>query len=163
MGSGKSHVGQLLAQRLQKDFWDLDKIIVAQSGKSIKAIFAEKNGEMHFRQLEAEILRQTYFFKSAIIALGGGTPCFFNNMLWLKQHGQTIYLQASPKILAQRLMPEKSDRPLISHITSIQKLTTFIEQKLAERVVFYQQAQYTQNTDNLIPPEIAEQLTILLK
>ncbi len=161
MGSGKSSIGIRLAQKWQRPFLDLDQQITQNTGQSISSLFADY-GEAYFRKLEADTLHKTAALNSTIIALGGGTPCFFDNMSWLNAHGKTIYLYTSPPILAQRLMPERATRPLIAHIDNLPALTDFIEQKLAERSPFYQQATHVLNTDKLIIDDIINKLNSII-
>ncbi|MFN7119620.1 MAG: shikimate kinase [Saprospiraceae bacterium] len=139
MGSGKSHVGQQLAKRLTLPFIDLDEWIEQQQQRPIREIFAE-HGEAAFRQLEQQALHETVHLENAIISTGGGTPCFFDNMSWMNQHGVTIYLEVPVPILVQRLLPQRAKRPLIKDLEA-SELADFIHQKLAERVPFYEQAQ----------------------
>ena len=145
MGSGKSFVGRRLAMALEWPFIDLDEQIVASAGQSIVDIFAN-SGEQTFRKLEQTALHQTSHFEKAIISTGGGAPCFFDNISWMNQQGITIYLNADPSLLASRLAPQRMHRPLIKDLDDHQ-LITFIEQKLAERNVFYTQAKYLLSFD----------------
>jgi len=138
MGCGKSYWGKRLADRLNLPFIDLDDFIVAQSGKNMVDIFAEK-GESGFRTVEKQALHALATFDTAIVATGGGTPCFFDNMVWMNQIGTTIYLKASPTLLADRLQHEKEFRPLLATIPDLE-LERFIEKKVAERSAFYSQA-----------------------
>jgi len=88
MGSGKSFLGRRLANALQLPFLDLDDYLEEWSGRSIPRIF-EESGEEAFRKLESEALRDTARLPSAVIACGGGTPCFGDNMAWMNAHGIT--------------------------------------------------------------------------
>ena len=113
MGSGKSLIGKKLAEKLQFKFLDLDTAIEEYAGKSVAEIFVEK-GEAAFREMEQKMVRQTDKLQNTIIATGGGTPCFYENMDWMNKHGLTIFLEVSPEILAQRLKGEKQKRPLLA-------------------------------------------------
>ena len=139
MGSGKSYWGRRLADAWQMPFVDLDERIVAEQGKSIPEIFQEQ-GEAAFREMERAALHALAQFPPAIVATGGGTPCFFDNMDWMNSRGLTIYLKASPALLAARLLPEKKRRPLLANIPD-SALEAFIAQKLEERMPFYNLAQ----------------------
>jgi shikimate kinase len=108
-------------------------------GKTISQIFSE-SGEMEFRKMEAEYLRKTAQFSNSVIATGGGTPCFFENMEWMNNNGITIFLNASPGLISLRLATEKAKRPLLNSLTD-EELAGFIQKKLAERIAFYHQAQ----------------------
>jgi shikimate kinase len=139
MGSGKTHWGRIWSSLHSFSFVDLDHSIEKEEGKSIAKIF-EEQGEHHFRQLETTMLRSFEEHQNMIIACGGGTPCFNNNMQWMNEHGITVYLKATPKQLAVRLAKEQEQRPLL-HSIDKHELENFIEQKLIEREPFYNQAQ----------------------
>lgn len=140
MGAGKTTLGKGLAGLLDRPFFDLDDLIEAQEGRTIKELFADK-GETYFREREhhlvlslAEILPS-----QVILACGGGTPCFFDNMIYLNRIGETIYLQISPKVLAQRLSAQRAERPILADIPAAD-LPTVIARRVAQREPFYQQA-----------------------
>lgn len=138
MGSGKTTLGKKLAQKLGFSFADLDERISAYTGKTISELFASL-GEAGFRKLEQEILHTTQKEDKLVVSTGGGAPCFFDNMDWMNREGKTVYLHVAPKALASRLEQSKTERPLIGHRKG-EELVTFIEEKLAEREVFYQKA-----------------------
>lgn len=138
MGSGKSHVGKRLADKMAYPFVDLDNWIEEKQQKSIRQLF-EAIGEAAFRKIEQKALHDMAQFPSAIVACGGGTPCFFDNMHWMNANGITIYLQTSLDILAARLASAKAQRPLLKDLDE-NSLRQFISDKLAERSPFYQQA-----------------------
>lgn len=142
MGSGKSTVGKALAQKLDRDFIDLDDDIESQQGRLIREIFKEK-GELFFRKLEKDTLEGWLKEKGKIIATGGGSPIFYENAALMNQHGHTFYLQLSPKILADRLWGEKNHRPIIAHLEKKDQLIEFIAKHLFERNAFYQKAHHT--------------------
>ncbi len=147
MGSGKTYTGSRLALQLEFPFIDLDQYIVEQAGKSIVQIF-EEDGEDYFRELERQSLHQMLEHENAVIGCGGGTPCFFDNMQWMKQHGKTIYLTLPAGILEKRLLKEKDHRPLIKNLDNDGQLRAYIDSKLAERNPFYHQADIIFNADN---------------
>lgn len=138
MGSGKSHVGRKLAKYLRVPLLDLDAQIELQTKTTINDIFAKK-GETYFRLIERHILHETAFTSPSIIATGGGTPCFFDNIQWMNRRGTCVFLDASLDVLVQRLWKGRLKRPLIRSLTQAQ-LPTFIEHKLAQRRHFYEQA-----------------------
>ncbi|MCB0553376.1 MAG: shikimate kinase [Phaeodactylibacter sp.] len=146
MGSGKSYVGRQLADILHWPFYDLDSLIEQQEQAAVRTIFEQK-GEAHFRQIEREVLHTTAIYPKAIIACGGGTPCFFDNMGWMKAHGLAIYLRAPAEVLYCRLSKQQEQRPLLKGMDG-PGLLAFIANKLAEREPFYQQANivYQQRT-----------------
>ena len=138
MGSGKSHVGKKLAASLYCPFVDLDQAIERYADKKIREIFADE-GEAYFRLIERRALQDTAFGPTRIVATGGGTPCFFDNMRWINQRGLAIYLDATPKVLAERLWKGRAKRPLLNGLDQ-SSLLNFIEKKIKERSLFYEQA-----------------------
>ncbi|MDP1844631.1 MAG: shikimate kinase [Sediminibacterium sp.] len=138
MGSGKSYWKQELAKLCKTGGYDLDFIIEAEEEKTIAEIF-EENGEPYFRKSEAKLLRWFGEKKAFVLATGGGTPCFHDNMNWMNQQGTTIWIDEPLDTLVSRLLPEKSHRPLIAHLNDMQ-LYHFLENKLAERRAFYSQS-----------------------
>ncbi len=138
MGSGKSHTGKRLAKLLNASFTDLDEWIEHREQASVREIFANK-GEHYFRQAEQLALHDMARFDEAVIACGGGTPCFFDNMQWMNEHGLTIYLKAPVKVLASRLRAQQEQRPLLKGLDA-PGLRQFIGPILLEREAYYQQA-----------------------
>lgn len=139
MGSGKTYWGKKLSQKLKLPFFDLDRVIEEKEGKSIAAIFAEM-GEEYFRMLEKEVLHLvTESHESFVMACGGGTPCFFNNIDYMRSRGTTVWLNCSVESLYNRLVKEKEKRPLI-RIFSDEELRSYIIKKNSDRKIFYQQA-----------------------
>lgn len=141
MGCGKSYWSQKLATQLDFQFIDLDAYIEEAEGQTIATIFAEQ-GEATFRKIEKQHLQTVPLGESrAIVALGGGTPCFFDNMAYANEVGTTIYLQTPTDILVDRLWQNSQNRPLLQG-KSKEALQLFIEQKVAERQRYYEQATY---------------------
>ena len=139
MGSGKTYWGKVWAQQNGLYFYDLDETIETKEGRSIATIF-EKEGEAYFRSIETEALQHFSDKDACIIACGGGTACFNDNIQWMNEHGTTVYLAASPTYILSRVKEEKDKRPLINKLNEAE-LLFFIEQKLKEREPFYKQAQ----------------------
>jgi len=139
MGCGKSHTGKKLAQLLDCPVIDLDTLIEEQAGMEISEIFA-REGEKSFRLREQKALHETAKSEHLIIACGGGAPCFFDNMNWMKKHGLTVYLQTSVETLVEHLLPGREHRPLIAALSE-EELPLFIEKKLFAREPVYLQAQ----------------------
>ena len=138
MGSGKTHWGRIWAKHSALDFFDLDEAIAVQEKKSIEAIFDE-DGEALFREKESRLLRTFGEKENCIIACGGGTACFHDNMSWMNAHGTTVYLKTTASQIMERVETEKHTRPLIKKLNKAEILF-FIEQKLKEREPYYQQA-----------------------
>nr|WP_067056054.1 shikimate kinase [Mucilaginibacter sp. L294] len=141
MGCGKTSWGRKLAVGLGYEFIDLDHTLEAKAGATVAEYFAS-HGEEAFRKLESEILKTTDYSENTVVSTGGGLPCFFDNMDWINSHGQSLYIQLSPKALASRLENAKTPRPVLQGKTG-DKLVEFIEYKLAEREGFYLKAKHT--------------------
>jgi len=154
MGSGKSFLGRWLSEKYNLNFLDLDEYIEESMNLSIPQIFS-RIGEDGFRENEANLLRKTVDFSNNIISCGGGTPCFYDNMEWIKDYGISIYLKTSEELLFKRLNNQKSGRPLISGMSD-DDLRNFISMKLTEREIFYKQADYIhlQWEDNVTPLDL---------
>lgn len=159
MGSGKSTIGQQLAAVLDYEFIDLDHYITKKEGDSISEIFNNK-GEIYFRKIENHYLKDIISKKENIVlSLGGGTPCYANNMAVLNTDKVTsYYLKLPPASLANRLFFEKENRPLISHIKTKEALQEYIAIHLFERQSYYERATNTLKTDDVSVKEIIEQV-----
>lgn len=138
MGSGKSVVGKLIAESLGRPFYDTDKFIEKKTNKLVSEIF-EASGESTFRRYETECLVELMKLEPAIIAVGGGLPCYENNMELLLQSGSVIYLNTSLLTLIKRLKNEREFRPLLAKLSDAEFHPT-IEAMLSERVWFYKKA-----------------------
>jgi len=141
MGSGKTHWGKRWSQAYQIPFVDLDDAIEAAEGKTIPDIFAT-HGEQYFRDIETKILRDLSQKKNIIIACGGGTPCFHDNMKWMNDHGITIYVTAPAEVIMKRVMVQQDKRPLLKDMNPIE-LLAYIEQTIEKREPYYSQAKIT--------------------
>lgn len=139
MGSGKTHWGRYLSQKLGIPFFDLDEQVVEHAGKPIPEIFATE-GEELFRLQEKDVLHLiTESHESFVMACGGGSPCYFNNIEYMQQSGTTVWINTAPEILFQRLVKEKEKRPLIKELSD-EQLRSFIGKKYADRRIYYEQA-----------------------
>jgi len=141
MGAGKTTVGKALAKDLGLTFYDLDWYIESRRRMTVPQIFAER-GEEGFRKIEYNMLHEVAEFEDVVLSCGGGTPCFFDNMDYLNQQGQVVYLKATPEVLYKHLKMGKVERPLLKG-KSEGELLDFITRQLATREPFYFKAQYT--------------------
>ena len=141
MGAGKTTIGKALSKELGIVFYDLDWYIESRMRKTVSEIFAER-GEEGFRQIEYNMLHEVAEFEDVIISCGGGTPCFFDNMDYLNQQGQVVYLKAEPEVLYKHLLMAKVERPLLKG-KSKEELLKFIKEQLEKREPFYTKAHYT--------------------
>ena len=141
MGAGKTTIGKALSKELGITFYDLDWYIESRMRKTVSEIFAER-GEEGFRKIEYNMLHEVAEFEDVIISCGGGTPCFFDNMDYLNQQGQVVYLKAEPEVLYKHLQMAKVERPLLKG-KSKEELLTFIKEQLEKREPFYTKARYT--------------------
>lgn len=140
MGSGKSYWTKKLSKKLKIGGYDLDFLIESHEERTIAEIF-EEDGEAYFRKTEAKLLRWFAEKKAFILATGGGTPCYEENMKWMNKQGVTVWIDEPVEVLAERLQPEKAHRPLIRDLSDDQ-IRSFLENKLAERRIFYEQATF---------------------
>lgn len=151
MGSGKSHWGRQISTQMKIPYFDLDEQIVDAEGLSIPDIFA-RYGEEYFRMKEKDVLETLIDeHASVVISTGGGTPCFFNNIELMKKKGTVVWLNTHVEVLLQRLLREKTKRPLIKDIAD-EDLKNYIIRKLNERRMYYQQSDLTVDNENSISP-----------
>lgn len=147
MGSGKTYWGKKWAQGLGREFIDLDDLLEKEERQTIAEIFAGK-GEAYFRRLETDTLRRLGKRNDLLIATGGGTPCFDDNISWMNNNGTTVYLRSSPANIAARLVIEKEKRPLLKNLND-NELLFYITEKIKERELFYNQAKIILDVDDL--------------
>ena len=158
MGAGKTTITKLLANDLCLPFYDTDKEIEKIKKSSVSEIF-KKDGEIHFRMLETELLKNIN--KNSIIACGGGLPIHNNNMGLINSKGISIYLKASNKCLFKRLKNEKKNRPLIANKSNIE-LKIYIKNDLQNRSPFYNLAKHTILVDNKSTEEVLREVNSLI-
>jgi shikimate kinase len=147
MGSGKTHWGKQLSQRLGMPFFDLDEVIINEEKRTIADIFTE-SGEEYFRFKEKETLENLVDDNlSAIISCGGGTPCFFNNIEYMKKYGLVVWLNTNIDVLGNRLLKQRSHRPVLASISD-GELRAYIVKKMNERRMYYEQADLIIDNEN---------------
>lgn len=147
MCAGKTTVGRALAKELGQVFYDLDWYIEERFHTRISQIFAEE-GENKFRDKEQRMLHEVAEFENIVLACGGGTPCFFDNMDYMNQAGETFYLKASVNTIISHLKISKGERPLLKGMEN-EELSAFITQQLEQREPFYAKAKHTIDVDVL--------------
>lgn len=147
MGCGKSTLGRNLAKRCDIEFIDLDDYIESKAGKKIREIFADE-GEAAFRELERRTLVEVSGRDNVLVACGGGTPCFGDNMALMNERGLTVLLQASHERLLERLKRGRAKRPLIANLSD-EELDAFITEQLAKRMPHYSKAAVTFDSTTL--------------
>lgn len=153
MGSGKSTLGKKLAKKLNQPFYDLDALIEKAANKSIIEIF-EHEGQEYFRELEQHTLKElTNNNNDFVLALGGGTPCFYDNMNFINANGCSIYLKYNSGILCSRLINAKAERPLLKDKPD-EQLKSFIDEKLIEREKFYLKSRFIIENKNITTNDI---------
>ena len=147
MGAGKTTLGKALAKDLNISFIDLDQYIERRYMKSVSQIFALK-GEQGFREIESRMLREVGEFDDVIVSCGGSTPLIGDNMEYMLQHGQTVYLKCDNDTLLRRLKVARSQRPLIASKTD-DELAAFIESETKRREPGYLRAEFICPGDRL--------------
>lgn len=158
MASGKSTIGKILAKELNLSFIDLDNYISDREQMSIPEIFTQK-GEIYFRKIETkyllEVLEKEQEF---ILSLGGGTPCYGNNMeIILNSDAASVYLKASIPTITERIRTGKRKRPLVAHLSN-EELPEFIGKHLFERQFYYLQSNHSIAVDGKQKYEIVDDL-----
>tara|TARA_B100000401_G_scaffold284780_1_gene194637 strand:- start:313 stop:810 length:498 start_codon:yes stop_codon:yes gene_type:complete len=147
MGAGKTTIGRDLANSMNFKFIDLDEYIEKKENSTVFDIF-NKKGEKHFRHLEHYSLKELILLNNIVIATGGGTPCFFDNISIMNKYGLTIYINVDYQTLLSRIKKTKDKRPLLKNIDDKQMLN-FITKKVTEREIYYKQSKKIVNYKNL--------------
>ena len=138
MASGKTNLGREMAAISGMGFADLDELFESPYRISIFEFFG-KYGEDLFRKLERGILLETATMENMVISTGGVTPCFFENMEFIREHGRSVYLKMPVSQLAGRLSSVKKKRPLLKQVQP-DEMTGHVERQVGERERFYLQA-----------------------
>lgn len=137
-----------MARIMRVPFVDTDEALTASNGMEVTEIF-RAHGESGFRKREHEVLRAVSATDGTrVIATGGGTPCFEDNMAFMLSQGTVVYFKVAPSALIPRLMAKRKNRPLLEQVSE-DALPGFIEQHLAEREAHYMQAHITVDADAL--------------
>lgn len=156
-GSGKTYWVKTLAKKLKCGGYDLDNLVELSEEKTINEIF-EEDGEAFFRKAEAEVLRWFVQKKIYVLATGGGTPCFHQNMDWMNSQGLTIWLNEPLSLIASRLFAEKAHRPLIKDLDDV-GIEKFLSDKLEERKPYYSQAKLIIDQPGITEKELFKLIT----
>ena len=156
MGAGKSTTARRLANRLGWEVVDTDDMFEAKYKISVCDFF-HKYDEPLYRKLESEVLKETGSMENVVVATGGGTACFFDNMEWMNAHGTTVFLRISEQAVVDRLVHAKRKRPLAIGKTE-EELTEFVQRHYTERLPFYEQARLTVKAENLDLDDLVNQL-----
>ena len=159
MGCGKSELGKKISISRSISFIDLDHFIEEKEKSSISSIF-RKHGELYFRKKERFYLEMLFESDNdALISLGGGAPCYFDNMDFINsfENKTTVYLKTSPKELTRRLFDQRSQRPMISHLETSDALLEFISKHLFERTFYYLKSDKHLVTDGKTTDQLVEE------
>ena len=159
MGSGKTSALKHLANKMSWQGIDLDRLFEEKYKISVQDFF-HKYDEAAFRKLESQLLKDTINLNNVIIATGGGTPCFFDNMEWMNTNGTTVFLKVAPMTAVHRLMQSKKKRPLIEGKNE-QEVIEFVNKHYGDRMKFYEQAHITVKGESLDVEEIISELRLL--
>ena len=147
MGAGKTTLGKAFARAMGLTFIDLDWYIEERFHKTVRELFTER-GEDAFRDLERRMLHEAGEFEDVVISVGGGTPCFFDNVDYMNSVGETVFLDVDIRVLFRRLKIAKQQRPLLDG-KSDEELMLFIHEALQKRLPFYTRAKHTFNGEKL--------------
>ena len=158
---GKTTIGKELAKRRGQMFYDLDWYIEERFRKRVPQIFAEE-GEEAFRKKERNMLHEVAEFENVVVSCGGGTPCFFDNIDYMNQAAEVIYLKASPETILYHLKISKGKRPLLDGMTP-EELQTFVTDQIQTREDFYLRARHVVDVDVLDSAEKINRLVELIE
>jgi len=157
MGTGKTAVGRVLAERLGQEFIDLDAVIEEQEGISIAEIF-RRHGEAHFRKLEQKAVAEVSQRRDVVLAAGGGAVLDRENVVNLKRMGPVVHLMAHPEMIVRRIAGQHH-RPLME----VEDRRGRIENLLAVRLPFYAVADMDIDTSGLSVKKVVERIIGRLK
>jgi shikimate kinase len=159
-GSGKSTLGKRLANKLLYDFQDLDKCIEKYSGQT-PASLIHAFGEAHFRTIEAEVLRTIPVQNSCVVSCGGGTPCFHDNLNWMKKQGTILFLDVPLVTLIQRILQADGlkKRPLLGE--NPEEAKNKLSQIWLEREPHFKQIEWWENGLSINIDRLVEKVNAL--
>jgi shikimate kinase len=162
MGVGKTSLAKKVAKKAGISYHDLDEIIEKSENLEVKLIFKTK-GEVYFRKKEHQLFKD--FIENNtdfILSLGGGTPCYANNHLFLQNNDViSVYLKASVNSLTERLKDKRENRPLLKNLSE-EELQEYIAKHLFDRNYYYQKAKHIINVDNKSKKEIVNEILELI-
>ena len=157
MGCGKTTVGKIISKITAKKFIDLDAYIESTTNQTITDIFSTR-GEIYFRKIESDTLKMIMEkYDNIILSLGGGTPCYSNNLRLIK-NSKSFFLKCSINVLSNRLININSSRPVLSNIDNLQTMNDYISKHLFERNSYYNQVSNIIQCDFKDPNEIANEI-----
>lgn len=147
MGAGKTTLGRAFARAKGLEFIDLDWYIEERHHRTVSELF-DKLGEEGFRRVESNLLREVAEFENVVVATGGGTPCFLDNMEVMNRAGVTVFLDVPVDVLFRRLKVARSSRPLLAQKNDAE-LEVFIREALERRMPYYGQSMLRFAADRL--------------
>jgi shikimate kinase len=158
MGTGKTTIGRLLANRLGRPFFDSDKKIEYENNMTVPEIFTVY-GEMYFRQKERAVIAKLSRYNNVVIGTGGGVVLSTESMSRLKRNGVIIALTASIKTILERT-GRRNNRPLLGNTEQREQM---IRKLLTERIELYQEADYSVDTTNHSPQQVITEIMAFLR
>jgi shikimate kinase len=157
MSSGKTHWGKCISRKLNIPFFDLDEQVEAAEGRTISEIFLH-HGEEYFRRKEKEVLHIiSESHDTFLMACGGGTPCYYNNIDYMNKSGTTVWISSSIDTMHQRLLKDRKKRPLLEGLTD-EQVRGYIIKKFSDRKIYYEQATVIIDEENISDENFIQQL-----